>query len=696
MTSMGRVAGVGSCFFWVALVSLAGCSGGDNASPSSEGGLVFPWLDGSALDAGNAGADGPVGPAPDATVDASTDATLRPDASQDASRDASGGADAGLCTSSATCPSGTTCCDTCVDINGSDRYNCGGCGYECDVTASCDQGTCVVATCAGGNTNDATCLVSPGKHGTCCGGTCQPIDTKTDPANCGSCGRACPLGATCGSQPPRCLSSDGGAASCQSDGSCPAGDACLFGECLPTSCAPGTDQDPCGLLGPNAKQGICCSQACTDWTRDDKNCGQCGNVCASGSFCDEGSCRANPSCSTAASGTACPVSAGVIGECCSGACVDPWTDAQNCYRCGQVCPKGETCSGGGCFLPDGGASGCGGPGDCPTGALCNGSVCLATSCAPGHDGNACAVGPPGAGEGTCCGGACVNTTEDPANCGSCGFVCASGLCESAIGIGQCLPLADAGTCPPSCPPGTVCAGGQCVASGCSGPFNLCAAQDGNVGECCYAGFSFACSDVSTDTRNCGGCGFACPSGQTCSNGVCSGVQAPCGPGKVDTYCDLDAGTSKVCCPGTGCVDLLTDPKSCGYCSNACAAGLACVSGQCVATTCAGVKDGQNCEADGGFSASSACCQGVCVDRSSSVSNCGQCGTACAGSETCSQGACGVPSCTPATTGDPCHLGAGTGQCCAAGCVDTTSDAKNCGGCGLACSQNQTCSGSACH
>jgi hypothetical protein len=41
----------------------------------------------------------------------------------------------------------------------------------------------------------------------------------------------------------------------------------------------------------------------------------------------------------------------------------------------------------------------------------------------------------------------------------------------------------------------------------------------------YAAFvSSLCIDVTTNTANCGSCGHTCASGQTCSNGSCSGVQ----------------------------------------------------------------------------------------------------------------------------------------------------------------------------
>ncbi|HEY8039719.1 MAG TPA: hypothetical protein VIF15_07990, partial [Polyangiaceae bacterium] len=51
---------------------------------------------------------------------------------------------------------------------------------------------------------------------------------------------------------------------------------------------------------------------------------------------------------------------------------------------------------------------------------------------------------------TACGGSCVNTTNDPKNCGSCGATCGGGLvCSSgkcAVGCATGQTLCGAGTC----------------------------------------------------------------------------------------------------------------------------------------------------------------------------------------------------------------------------------------------------------
>ena len=143
-----------------------------------------------------------------------------------------------------------------------------------------------------------------------------------------------------------------------------------------------------------------------------------------------------------------------------------------------------------------------------------------------------------------------NFTNDPANCGSCGYSCAGHTPFGATSTGcsgsacqyTCLPnfydlnsdlaLGDAGDgCEYSC-----------TASGaevCDDLDNDC---DGTVDE----GF-----DKQTDVTNCGSCGYACASragtrstATGCTNGVC---QFACLPGYVDLNGDVSLGNA-----GNGC------------------------------------------------------------------------------------------------------------------------------------------------
>src|SRR5436853_467073 len=97
-----------------------------------------------------------------------------------------------------------------------------------------------------------------------------------------------------------------------------------------------------------------------------------------------------------------------------------------------------------------------------------------------------------------CGGRCVPTDTDPANCGTCGRVCPTGQ------------LCDDGTCAVRC--------------------------SGGLSEC-----TGACHDLQSDPANCGSCGHGCSAGQVCSMGACT---LTCAPGT--TAC------------GASCRDLQTD------------------------------------------------------------------------------------------------------------------------------------------
>ncbi len=72
-----------------------------------------------------------------------------------------------------------------------------------------------------------------------------------------------------------------------------------------------------------------------------------------------------------------------------------------------------------------------------------------------------------------------------------------------------------------------------------------------------------CVDIRTDSKNCGYCGTACPSGKYCLNGICV----------------LTCSAGQTSCPG-GCFNLQTDADHCGTCNNNCPAGLLCKEGEC--------------------------------------------------------------------------------------------------------------------
>ncbi len=203
-------------------------------------------------------------------------------------------------------------------------------------------------------------------------------------------------------------------------------------------CATGAvDVPPLDEAGMPIDAGACtakCDGGCADLKADPANCGKCGKACPMGAMCVQGTCQC------------------VMGQSqCVNTCVDLKTDLGNCGKCGTLC--------GG----DGGIMG-GGMWGCVNG------VCAIT-CPMGDGGN-----------GTECGGACVNVQTDHENCGMCGNACA--MTETCM-QGLCCKMGE-----------TVCKGGA----------------DGGGPQC---------TNTQSDALNCGMCGKTC-SGNTpaCSNGTC--------------------------------------------------------------------------------------------------------------------------------------------------------------------------------
>src|SRR5207237_1744920 len=106
---------------------------------------------------------------------------------------------------------------------------------------------------------------------------------------------------------------------------------------------------------------------------------------------------------------------------------------------------------------------------------------------------------------TNCSGTCVDTKNDPKNCGGCGTTCPTGSCVSSV-------------CTLFCEGGTTACGGSCV-------------------------------NLSNDASHCGTCVKACGATEICASGACG-----CTTGLTD-------------CSGT-CVNTSTDPAHCGACTGA--------------------------------------------------------------------------------------------------------------------------------
>jgi hypothetical protein len=153
-----------------------------------------------------------------------------------------------------------------------------------------------------------------------------------------------------------------------------------------------------------------------------------------------------------------------------------------------------------------------------------------------------------------------------------------------------------------------------------------------------------CIDITSDARNCGGCGVACAASENCYGGVCL-APAP----SSDLVCTAQGLTN---CGGV-CTNTLNDSANCGACGNSCALGGYCEGGACAGgcqgTICGGVCvdtafDGNNCGACGNVcNMVLTCCNGGCVNLNTDPNNCGWCSAHCfipmIGDPTCEGGVC---------------------------------------------------------
>lgn len=512
------------------------------------------------------------------------------------------------------CPEGQTrCSNICIDTT-SDVFNCGACDRICALDEECTDGQCLAMSDdepdANADTNDAetdavddteTDVLTDDEGNACeagetlCGDVCT--DLQTDVIHCGACGNTCSvseecLNGTCA--PPAPVLCPAGQIRC--DGICreavtnfgSEGVSCPGGGGVPTECPPG--QVLCN--GACFPEGRCqptecqpgwgyCYGVCRDFQNDPGYCGGCNSGCTGNGYCQGGTCT---SCSSALMA-------------CGADCVDIKTDLNNCGGCGNLC----------------------------------GTQCI--------DGQCTAVGPaPGCAPGTTrCGEACVDLTRSFNNCGQCGKKCDSnnwecappGVCrlreeyceqEGKHSCGTyCSDLDDAddcGECGYYCINDNYCKNGLCYILG---------SEEGNVGKkplppqdrelppagqqtlaptdevTCASGLDAcagACTDLSSDSLNCGACGNPCGAGDVCQQGQCSTPGSTSGeqtlaPGDDEPQTEpaasepeTDAETASPTCPegqadcGGVCADLSLDPLNCGDCGVACGPGSSCSAGVC--------------------------------------------------------------------------------------------------------------------
>lgn len=393
---------------------------------------------------------------------------------------------------------------------------------------------------------------------------------------------------------------------------------------------------------------------------DDSDCDICDNTCGLCEDCDDEDCTP-PDC--------CPNPSGP-----GGICVDTETDPLNCGSCDRACftNLSNACVDGECV--------------CGNDPECSGSQ----TCCPGEESDPAA---------------CFNLQNDIQHCGACDIACAiptnpclavecvAGQCvESPLSNGtECEAFEQTGVCCTSEGTTTCVFGAECCTK----------AQCGAGEDCCEG----QCIDVQENFNNCGACN------NSCSDSVETCFHRECNQGQCETVSDPNGepcfGDQGICCADTETTLCFTDTSSnfdhCGGC-DPCNPDTAdaCVNGDCVC--------GSGPACTGGLT----CCNGQCVDTTSSPGNCGGCNQLCGAiSSPCAEVQCIASQCTAVSDPEftPCLDGQTEGICCGSGaaaicvangaccsdtdcgqgltccsgqCVDTAASLGNCGGCGLLC------------
>ena len=364
---------------------------------------------------------------------------------------------AGVCVIG-TCPSGTKKCgDKCVAVN-DPTYGCGAttcdksaCPQPGTATLACSGNTCVIGTCGSGTKKCAGRCVSVADPSFGCGATtcdetsCPNAAGGTLVCQAGACviGTCGPGTKACGS---KCVPTDAnnGCAAAGVCTACAANQTCVGSPstctCIPDN-AEACKNKACGTAVNNCGQTVQCTNTCTS----PNTCGgggagpnACGctpnNTTCNGVACGsvKNNCGTTVSCpdTCPAQGKAC--GAGGVGSNACG-CVPSMTHCTSSIQCGTV--------------PDGcgGTIGCGK--SCPANPAGASYSCVANACVFTCN------------SGTNCSGTCINTSSDPAHCGSCTKVCPDpGNGVAACSASACVPKCNDGQ--PPCGGTTCCAAPQ--------------------------------------------------------------------------------------------------------------------------------------------------------------------------------------------------------------------------------------------
>ncbi|MBN9167598.1 MAG: hypothetical protein BGO98_34045 [Myxococcales bacterium 68-20] len=295
----------------------------------------------------------------------------------------------------------------------------------------------------------------------------------------------------------------------------------------------------------------------------------------------------------------------------------------------------------------------------------------------------------------------TNILADPLNCGACGaacpnvakyenFSCVAGACvaECAAGRLDCDGLPDNGCEVTANVPDRL----NCGACGNACPADSpCAYQDGakllsglpsDVGCGCPTGLfncGGLCLETSENDQHCGACGNRCDE----TGGAGAPQYTNMAYGCVNSTCgNLKCKKDFLNCDGdieNGCETPVLSDDNCGGCGNACPSGQHCYQNydKSRAPECLCAGDLTLCDVPGDPKAK------YCTDLNSDEANCGACGAYCwaAGYPPGSRFVCDFGACVRRCLDGYADCNGNEADGCE---VDTTSDPRNCGGCGIVC------------